>query len=161
MKYNPILAVEVCRGIESGIRSVASYSRLYELDSKEVYLWYAHYRLYGPKFFDQQQTYTSEMRIRIVEDKLNNGLSMTETCLKYKILHRYTLRKWIRRYKNSRLEQMTKKKPTNKQTIKQDNERNTSDTKRIQELERELLYVRAENAYLKKLQALMQETRKS
>lgn len=38
---------------------------------------------------------------------------------------------------------------------KQDKPEDAS-TKRIRELERELLYARAENAYLKKLHALMQ-----
>lgn len=157
MKYSPHLALEVCQGIEKGHRSGASYSRLYGIDEKEISLWLAQYRLYGATVFDQEMIYTQQERKHIVEDKLKNALTLTETCLKYKILHRSSLRNWIRQYKNGRLEQMKAQNKPNKQKDTQEQ----SKTERIKELERELLYVRAENAYLKKLQALMQETKKN
>lgn len=157
MKYSPLLALEVCQGIEKGIRTGKSYSRHYHIDEKEVCLWLAHYRLYGSSVFKQEKAYSQQDRLHIVEDKLKKGLTITETCLRYKILHRSTLRNWIRQYRNGRLELMKDKRKNNRQK----NAQEESQTKRIQELERELLYVRAENAYLKKLQALMQGTRKN
>ena len=103
----------------------------------------------------QEQIHTLKERYYIVEDKLQNGLTLTQTCLKYKILHRSSLRNWIRQYKYGRLEPMSDKKKDKKREAK------PADTSasRIRELERELLYARAENAYLKKLQALMQATK--
>lgn len=155
MEYSPTLALEVCQGIESGKQSGASYGRLYGLDEKEISLWLAHYRLYGPTVFDQEQTYTLEERSGIVEDKQQNGLTLKQTCLKYKILHRSSLRNWIRQYKDGRLKQMVDKKKDKKL----DTAAVDSSAKRIRQLERELLYARAENAYLKKLRALMQATK--
>lgn len=155
MKYSPALALEVCQGIERGKQSGASYGRLYGLDEKEISLWLAHYRLYGAAVFCHDQTYTLEERVNIVEDKLRNGLTITQTCLKYKILHRSSLRNWIRQHKDGRLQPMSDKKKDKKRHTKPED----SFKKRISELERELLYARAENAYLKKLQALMQATK--
>ena len=155
MKYSPTLALEVCQGIDRGKRSGASYGRLYGIDEKEISLWLAQYRLYGSEVFGQEQIYTLMERYYIVEDKLQNGLTLTQTCLKYKILHRSSLRNWIRQYKYGRLEPMSDKKKDKKREAKPAD----ISASRIRELERELLYARAENAYLKKLQALMQATK--
>ena len=155
MKYSPTLALEICQGIESGKQSGASYGRFYGLDEKEIGLWLAHYRLYGAAVFYHHPSYTLEERVNIVSDKLQNGPTITQTCLKYKILHRSSLRNWIRLHKDGRLEPMSEKKKDKKRNAKPGD----SSQKRIRELERELLYARAENAYLKKLQALMQATK--
>lgn len=158
MKYSPTLALEVCQGIDSGKRSGVSYGRLYRLDEKEISLWLAQYRFYGPTVFDDEVTFSRAEQLHIVEDKIKNGLSLTQTCIKYKILHRSTLRNWIRLYNEGRLESMADKENKKK---KQETPLEEIDAakKRIRELERQLLYARAENAYLKKLQALMQETK--
>lgn len=156
MKYSPTLALEVCHGIERGKHSGAFYGRFYGLDVKEICLWLAHYRMYGSTAFIHEPVYTREEQVKIVEDKLQKGLTLTQTCLKYKILHRSSLRNWIRLYKDGRLNPMSDKKSAPKNQGKPED----ASTKRIRELERELLYARAENAYLKKLQALMQATKK-
>ena len=69
-------------------------------------------------------------------------------------MHRSSLRNWIRQYKYGHLEPMSEKKNN-----KRDCKLVDKSEQRIRELERELLYARAENAYLKKLRALMQETK--
>lgn len=159
MKYSPTLALEVCQGIESGKRSGASYGRLYGLDEKEICLWLAQYRFYGSSVFDEEPRYSHEERINIVEDKLRNMLTLTQTCVKYKILHRSSLRNWIRQYKDGRLKPMSDKMSNKKKGPNGLNRSEDAATKRIRELEQQLLYARAENAYLKKLQALMRATK--
>lgn len=82
-------------------------------------------------------------------------MSLTEICVKYKILHRSALRNWIRLYKTKQMVRVRKSRKTSSVA-------DAADAKdRIRELEEELLFVKAENAYLKKLRALMQNTKKS
>lgn len=155
MKYSPTLAILVSRSIFNGENSLGGISRLYGLDPKEVVVWSALYRTYGEDVFRTSQDYSQNLREHIVQDKLKNGLSLTEICVKYKILHRSSLRNWIHLYK-------TKQMVTGRKSRKTSSVPAAPEAKdRIRELEEELFFVKAENAYLKKLRALMQKTKKS
>lgn len=156
MKYSPTLAIMVSRSLINGENSLRGISRLYGLDPKEVVVWRSLYRTYGEKVFNTRQVYSQSLRESIVRDRLKNGLSLTEICVKYKILHRSTLRNWIHFFcKAKQMGTVRKSKETEPVSA-------SADAKaRIRELEKELLFVRAENAYLKKLRALMQKTKKS
>ena len=158
MRYSPTLALEVCRGIERGEGTGASYGRLYGLDEKEIGIWLMLYRCYGASVFYKKPAYSREERADIAADKVKNGLTLAQTCVKYKILHRSSLRNWIRLYKGGRTEPMSEKNRKNKKKEATPADPAAAAT-HIRELERELLYVKAENAYLKKLQALMQATK--
>lgn len=155
MKYSPTLAIMVCRSIFDGENSLLGISRFYGLDPKEVVVWSALYRTYGEEVFNTRQDFSQDLREHIVRDRLNNGMSLTEICVKYKILHRSALRNWIRLYKTKQMVRVRKSRKTSSVP-------DAADAKdRIRELEEELLFVKAENAYLKKLRALMQKTKKS
>ena len=83
-----------------------------------------------------------------------NGLGHIQTCVKYKILSRGRLRNWLRSYKSGFLiKQMSKKE--------KDGVSSSSEMEKIRQLEEELFLAKAENAYLKKLQALMQQGKKN
>lgn len=155
MRYSPTLALDICQGIERGERSGASYGRLYGIDEKEISLWLTLYRFYGASVFDKEPTYSRDERLAIAADKVKNGLTLAQTCVKYKILHRSSLRNWIQQYKACRIRPMSEKN-RKKKTAPCDPDEATT---RIRKLEQELHYVKAENAYLKKLQALMQATK--
>ena len=155
MIYSPTVALNICQGIERGERSGASYGRLYGIDVKEISLWLTLYRFYGASVFDMEPTYSHEEQMKIAADKVKNGLTLAQTCVKYKILHRSSLRNWIRQYKACRVEPMSAKNKKKKTVSSAPDEATTH----IRKLEQELHYVKAENAYLKKLQALMQSTK--
>lgn len=148
------MAKTVSSNVCSGSESMSGISRRLGLDLKEVVVWCALYRSYGPAVFDSAIEYSGLMSKKIVEDHLKNGLSLTQTCVKYKILHRYSLRNWIRLYRQGKLFHMNKKQ-------KKPSASGQDAQSRIEQLERELLFARAENAYLKKLRALMQQTKES
>ena len=153
MLYSPTKIQEVCASILIGKESMSHVSRRLGLDIKEVVVWCALFREYGADVFTSMQDFDASARERIVEDHLRNGLSLTQTCVKYKILRRATLRNWIHLYKSGSPLLMKQRKKRD-EPVKSDAEL------RIEELERELLLARAENAYLKKLRALMQETKR-
>lgn len=147
------MAKTVSSSVCSGDESILGISRRLGLDVKEVTVWCALYRTYGSDVFDSVVDYDGPMRKKIVEDHLVTELSLTETCVKYKIPHRSTLRDWVRHYRNGKPFEMKKK------IVKTSGSAQDSQA-RIEQLKRELLYARAENAYLKKVGALMRQTRR-
>ena len=129
--------------------------RRYGFDPHDVVLWCKLYLTYGGQIFNAEQNFSAPMRKRIVEDRIYNALSITETCVKYKILQRSSLKNWMHNYKTGRPMSETKRKRSNITG------RESSEQDRLAILENELHLLRAENAYLKKLQALMQRRKKN
>ena len=155
MKYSPMIATKLSEMVVKGKRSVCSVCREYPtLDEKELRLWCALYREYGQEVFMSNQEFGLTLRKDIILDKISNGLSLLQTCVKYRILRRSSLKNWLRSYKSGHLmKQSTKRKKANSPL--------SSETEKIKQLEEELFLVKAENAYLKKLQALMQQGKKN
>lgn len=155
MKFSPTLAIKLSKEVVEDGRSVLSVCRFHPtLDEKELRLWSSLYRVYGEEVFMSNQEFGLTLRRNIIADKLNNGLSVIQTCVKYKILSRSSLRNWLRSYKSGSLMKQGSKK-------KKDSVSLSSETEKIRQLEDELFLVKAENAYLKKLQALMQQGKKN
>ena len=155
MKYSPTNAIKLSELVVKEKRSVYSVSREYPtLDEKELRLWCALYRAYGAEVFMSNQEFGLTLRKEIIEDKLMNGLGHIQTCVKYKILSRCRLRNWLRSYKSGFLMKQGSKK-------EKDGVSSSSEMEKIRQLEEELFLAKAENAYLKKLQALMQQNKKN
>ena len=122
------------------------------LDEKDLRIWCALYREYGTSVFLESREFDISLQNKIVEDKLQSGYSIREICVKYRITSRGRLRNWIKSYKSGRMNGQKSKKTSPASTHTPQ-----SDAARIKELERELLYVKAENALLKKVKALVEE----
>lgn len=158
MKYSPAVALSISTAVNNGDISIEGVGRQYGLDPKEVGVWCALLHAHGKDVFNIVQEFTRSERKLIVEEKLEKGLSLTESCVRHKILHRSSLRNWIREYKTGKLMSTSR---TQKKEKEAKNARPEDDRSRIERLEKELLLAKAENAFLKKLQALMQQTKKS
>ena len=156
MIYSPTVAISLSKSILNGETNIKDVCRKIKVDRKELQIWVELYKNYGDDVFLNEIEYSWEERFWIVEDMLKNGLSLRKICVKYKIVHRFALRNWHKSY-NSDPEVKEKKIKGNRKG----NVRKETQEERIKQLERELHFARAENAYLKKLQALMQETKKN
>ena len=155
MKYSPTIALKLSEMVLKEKRSVYSVCREYPtLDEKELRLWCALYREYGKEVFMSNQEFGLTLRKDIIADKISNGLSVLQACVKYRILSRSNFRNWLRSYKSGFLMKQRSKKKNGKVSL-------SSDLEKIKQLEEELFLVKAENAYLKKLQALMQQGKKN
>lgn len=158
MQYSPTIAIHLSEQVVRHGKSVYEVCRNNPtLDEKELRVWCALYRAYGTSVFSQSQEFDVTLQNRIIMDKLESGLSLRQTCVKYRITSRSRLRNWIKSYKSS----IMNEKKRRKKRISEAPENEISPSERIKQLERELRFARAENAYLKKLQALMRETRKN
>jgi transposase len=122
--------------------------------------WVGHYQQVGSASLLPQhgRIYTKEFRQEAVLTYRQTGLSLYECCLKYKIPSESTLLTWIRQYGQSGINGFNNARGrpstmTKKTTFK----RTYGPLTRLEELERENLYLRAENEVLKKLEALAQQ----
>ena len=155
MKFSPTLAIKLSKEVVENGRSVLSVCKFHPtLDEKELRLWCSLYREYGEDVFMNNQEFELSLRRDIIKDKISNGLSLRQTCVKYRILSRSSLRNWLRSYESGFLMKQGSKK-------KKDSASLSSEAEKIRQLEEELFLVKAENAYLKKLQALMQRDKKN
>ena len=104
MKFSPTLAIKLSKEVVEDGRSVLSVCRFHPtLDEKELRLWSSLYRVYGEEVFMSNQEFGLTLRRNIIADKLNNGLSLIQTCVKSKILSRSSLRNWLQSYKSGSL----------------------------------------------------------
>lgn len=156
MIYSPTLAISLSKSILNGETSIKDVCRKIKVDRRELQIWVELYKNYGDDVFLNEIEYSWEERFWIVEDMLKNGLSLRKICVKYKIVHRFALRNWHKCYNSN--PEVKEKKINGSRKV---NERKRSQEERIKQLEQELRFARAENAYLKKLQALMQETKRN
>lgn len=102
--------------------------------------------------------YTQEFKTEVVERYHKKGLSLRDCCSFYNIPSQSTVISWLRKYKRlgvsglqgqlGRPKSMKEDKPPQKKA---------KPLTRLEELEKENLYLRAENELLKKLEALTQK----
>lgn len=109
------------------------------------------------------QSYSQAFKLQVIQEYHQKGLSLRDCCSLYNIPSQSTIVSWLRKYEQlgvnglatpiGRPKVMKKDKPSPQKT---------KPLTRLEELEKENLYLRAENELLKKLKALAQsrETQK-
>lgn len=158
-KYSDELILESVQRIIRGEQSVAQTARLLGAGSTYVRRLVAMYKQHGPEgLFKREGSYSGEFKLHVIEDRQRNKLSLMETIAKYAIPSESTLLKWERIYIREGTEGLYacvkgRKRSSNMKAPKTKKAAISSD----QALVRELEYLRTENAYLKKLGALVEE----
>ena len=119
--------------------------------------WVRQYERLGAEGLLEQygRDYGVEIKQEVVQAYLKGDLSLRGCCLKYAIRSESTLLGWIRRYEQSGVESL-KQGRGRPRSMKQPKKESRPLT-RLEELEKENLYLRAENELLKKLEALIRE----
>lgn len=130
--------------------------------STSVKDWFRKYNIHGEKgLIEHTGKYDGKFRKYVVEYMYKNHLSLTETTMYFNIGHHTNVKKWKEIYQNKGAQALyfeeRRKKAMNKNQ--------KTDKKKLEEMShKELLKeyekVRTENAYLKKLRALIQERTK-
>jgi transposase len=136
----------------------------------KVKLWVASYKRFGDEGLfrsRQQEKYTFEYKLHVVELYLSSEVSYQELALQEGITNPAMLTKWVNNYRISGPDALRPKKKGRKKTLNsKDNEKRiTSDktitvdtsAEHVKQLEDELLKLRIENAFLKELRRLRLE----
>jgi len=144
---------------KDGARGTAA---LFGVDRTSVRRWIRTYQYHGIDGLSGNRTALSpEFRAAVIQAIIRDALSIREATARFNISNESVVLHWINVYKEAgltgllnikrgRARQMTKESGTHPQTDKE------LEKLSPEELRAELRYLRAENAYLKKLKALVQ-----
>jgi transposase len=160
-KYSKELRVKVVTNIEAG-NSINGASLKYGVSRKTALRWYRNYKSGGiEQLISAPQKYSMEFKLQALVYKEENSLSYLQAASDLRIPNEATLYQWGKIYTEQGLDglQDTRKGRPPKMPKKKDEKRKT--LTREQELEAEIAKLQMENAYLKKLNALVHKREKS
>jgi len=155
-RYSLEEKLEAVLQIVKDYRSMCSVAKEIGVDKKEVRRWVALYKQFGKDGLSVKKgRYSVEFKLSVMRHMRENDLSYFKTAVMFGIPCGSAIRRWIRTYNEKGVVgTMPKNQDKNKDIGFNEPDQ---DGKTKKELLKELQYLRAENAYLKKLQALVQE----
>lgn len=166
-KYTEQFKVEVVRDYLAGFSSLRTIAQRHGMANHSlVERWLAAFRLHGPAGLKTKRSqYSAQFKLSVLRHMWENRLSITQTAARFDIRRHSTVGVWERAYREGGIDALAPRPrerhkqmtiPTTKPEAPAD------DGKRSREdLIAELNHLRMENAYLKKLEALVQARRKS
>lgn len=138
-----------------------SLARKYNAPARQIRYWSSVYRLHGDNsFLHSDSPYTVSFKINVLRVMRENGWSLSFTSAYFDLSTSGILFQWQTLYAQegtSRLHPKKKGRPRMKRNL---SEPKPSEQMTEKELREELDYLRAENAVLKKLEALAQAKKK-
>jgi transposase len=123
-------------------------------DRKTVNLWVNQYKHLGIKgLINQHNNYSEEFKLTVARHMDEKHLSLLKTAIKFGLSDPSTVFKWKRKYDQGELPLMKEKA----KDLKKEKEERELKEKTKEELIKEIKYLKAENAYLKKVRDLVLE----
>ena len=163
-KYSTELKLEIIQKYEKGNISLRDLSREYHIDYSQIRRWKDVYLEHGVEGLNAfHGTYPGEFKVSVVEYMHNTGASARQTTAHFNIPSTQLVSKWEQIYYEQGKEALYIDNrgcsPKMKNTKNNTSKKNNVDTN--EDLLAEVQRLRMENAYLKKLNALIQEREKS
>ena len=161
MKYTTDFKLEVVSYVLSGASYLAA-ARYFGIASKStVKTWVAAYRIHGSKAFQpNHKKWTPSQKRRVLNRMWTEGWSINHTSAFFNIPSPSTVWSWKTRYESYGIGGL-KKQTRGRSQVKKTTQLNTDSKKAtdmtLEEIQEELEYLRAENAVLKKQEALLRE----
>ena len=162
--YSSELKLQIVQRYLQGNISIREVAEKFCVDQSDVRKWKDAYLQHGMAgLCTTHGTYTGDFKVTVVEYMHNTGASTRQTAAHFNIPSRTTVSKWERIYYEQGKEALyidNRGRPrTMKNKVK--NTTNKKDLNTNEDLLAEVQRLRMENAYLKKLNALIQEREKS
>lgn len=133
--------------------------------SAVVMNWVKQYNYHGAEAFKKSYTsYSTQYKLDVLNYMNENGTSPNETAAIFNISEPSLIRKWRRRLEKEgviALDSNKKGRPSMKNENQKSTKKQVPDEGSVEALQAELERLRMENAYLKKLNALVQNKEKS
>ena len=166
-KYSFEFKMNLVNEYENGQGGCKSIAKKYGLDHSLVERWVANYRHFGKEGLmrsRQQQAYTFEFKLHVVELYLTSELSYQELALQVGMTDPATITRWVQDYRAAGPEALKPKKKGRKRTMDKEKiireiEEGDSDEQKelLKQLQEENLRLRIENAFLKEARRLRLE----
>ena len=164
VKYSIKQKASTVQSILAGRLSYRGAARELGCDNRCIRKWVEQYKQHGVKGFKfRNGRYDEQFKLKVVRYYFKKGLPLNEIASYFKIPSESVVRKWVRDYERlgalglmkkpkGRPKSIMTKKSKKKEIISSD-----PATQKLAEMQKELDYLRAENAFLKKLRALVQQ----
>lgn len=125
------------------------------VDNSALRYWVKLYEYHGDQAFSSPYTnYSSELKLKVIKRIDDEGWSIREASALFHIPDYSMVRRWIMKWKNGGVEALESKRKGN---VSVPHNKKPKTKKTFKSVEEELEYLRMENAYLKKLNALVEE----
>jgi transposase len=158
-KHTADFKLQIIKDIQHG-SSIRSLSEKWDISTSLIRKWIDHHRSNGAKgLMPKIRVYhTKEFKLKVVKAYRDKRLSLRDCCLQFNIPSQCTVSSWATKYEQLSLDGLREQKggPKSMKKDKPVSKKNAPLT-RLEELEKENLYLRAENDFLKKLDALTRE----
>lgn len=142
--------------------SYGEVARLYNVERKSLVTWIKKYKEHGLKGLLKQEklSYSGEFKKYVLEYMQENHLSYRETAIHFNLGSHAVISKWEQLNNEEGLQALYKEKRGRKKNMESKPKRKDLSQKDKDDLIEEVERLRMENAYLKKLQALVQKRTK-
>lgn len=153
--------IEIYERRQNG-ETISSLSKIFLINDSNIKYLISLIRIHGYNILrnGKKYHYSKELKVEMIEKVLLQHHSINSVSLQYGLSSPGLLKNWITKYiKNGYnvIEKPKERKKKTMTTIKKKTTKQLTESEKLKELEKENLYLRAENEYLKKLNALVQE----
>jgi transposase len=158
-KHGTEFRLQIIKDNQKG-NSINSLSNKWNISRSLIRKWIDQHSSSGAKGLLPKRCiyYTKEFKLNVVKAYKDKGLSLRDCCLQFNIPAQCTVSSWARKYEQLGLDGLSEQKGRPKAMNKdKPTAKKTKPLTRLEELEKDNLYLRAEIDYLKKLDALTQE----
>ena len=153
-KHDFDFRLRIVREVIKGGHTPGSISRREGIRKSMVERWVSFYRSYGIDGLKPiSNSYSADFRVNVVRTMKAESLSLSQVCIRYKIPSQSTVLNWTRVYDSRGPEGLMAIRKGKPITMPKKPKKPLT---REEQLLEELADLKAENAYLKKLQALIQ-----
>jgi transposase len=168
-KYSLEYKQSVVSAYVSGTGSAKTVAFLFGVDHSTVRKWVAAFAAHGVSGLEKKFShYDAAFKLSVLQRMWDDGLSYRQAAAIFNIRNKGSIVGWVKHYESGGLEALTPRRKGRPRRMSKPpavddlqvsaSEAPASDaTKSREELLSELAYLRMENAYLKKLEALTQE----
>ena len=152
--------VQYCSKHKLGLESTAKYFNIPSVQT--VRKWVKRYQEHGAKGLlkNNKSSYNGEFKQNVVEYMHNNHLSLQEAAFHFNLGHHDIVGKWERIYYEEGPQALYEERRGRKKNMSFKPRKKKISKENEEDLIEEVQRLRMENAYLKKLQALVQERTK-
>jgi transposase len=149
---------------QNGSESVRDIARSLGANHEIVRMWIKQFEYHGIKAFEKNYTsYTLQFKLDVLNYLYEHGTSPNEAAVIFNISSPTLIRKWrvqLSTFGNDALGQKKKGRPSMKKDLQKQAKKITPAEGSVEALQAEVERLRMENAYLKKLNALVQNKEK-
>ncbi len=157
VKYTNAFKIHVAERYLEGNDGITTIGKEFGVDRKNVHQWARLYERWGETIFDPCYTAHSQtFKLRVLNDMAENGLSLIDAALKYRLSSPGMIAGWRSTYAREGPKGLAAK-PKGRAPMPRKKKQEPKEMTEFERLKERVEFLEMENAALKKLKALVQE----